>query len=318
MKHPPADILPKESFRQRARSVLRLMARNKALYVFVLPAVLYLVLFNYAPLFGLQIAFRDYRPAAGIWGSQWVGWQYFDKFFSSYSFWSLLQNTLSLSIYQLLICFPFPIILALVLNYCPSYRLKKLTQSVTYIPHFLSVVVLVGMMFIFFSPGTGVVNHLIRSAGGEPIDFLGRADLFPHMFVWSACWQNVGWSSIIYMSALAGVSQEVHEAAIVDGATKLQRIFHVDLPALLPTIITLLILNSGQIMSVGYEKVYLLQSAGNLTTSEIISTYVYKIGIQGAQYSYATAIGLFNNVINMLIILAVNKISDKLTGAGLW
>ena len=223
-----------------------------------------------------------------------------------------------MSIYQLLICFPFPIILALVLNYCPSYRLKKVTQTVTYIPHFLSVVVLVGMMFIFFSPGTGVVNNLIRSAGGEPIDFLGSAKLFPHMFVWSACWQNVGWGSIIYMSALSGVSQEVHEAAIVDGATKLQRIFHVDLPALLPTIITLLILNSGQIMSVGYEKVYLLQSAGNLTTSEIISTYVYKIGIQGAQYSYATAIGLFNNVINMIIILVVNKISDKLTGAGLW
>lgn len=318
MKSSSAAAVEKRPFRQRARAALRLMVRNKALYIFALPAILYLAVFNYAPLFGLQIAFRDFRPALGVWGSKWVGLQYFDKFFSSYSFWTLLKNTLTLSVYQLIVCFPFPIILALVLNYCPSLRLKKVTQTITYVPHFLSVVVLVGIMFIFFSPGTGVVNNLIRSCGGQPIDFLGSANLFPHMFVWSACWQNVGWSSIIYMSALAGVSQEVHEAAIVDGATKLQRIRHVDLPALLPTIITLLILNSGQIMSVGYEKVYLLQSAGNLTTSEIISTYVYKIGIQGAQYSYATAIGLFNNVVNLIIILVVNKISDRLTGAGLW
>lgn len=293
----------------RSSSTLKLMIRNKALYLFLIPGMIYLAVFNYAPLFGLQIAFRDFKPAAGVWGNKWVGAAYFEKFFTSYSFWSLLKNTLSLSIYQLLICFPFPIVLALVLNYCTSTKLKKITQTVTYIPHFLSVVVLVGIMFTFFSPGTGVVNNIIRSLGGQPIDFLGDAKLFPHMFVWSACWQNIGWSSIIYMSALAGVSQEVHEAAIMDGATKFQRIWHVDLPALMPTIITLLILNSGQIMSVGYEKVYLMQSAGNLTTSEIISTYVYKIGIQGAQYSYGTAIGLFNNIINMIIILTVNKIS---------
>ncbi len=296
----------------------KMMVRNKALYLFLLPAMLYLAIFNYAPLFGLQIAFRDFKPAAGIWGSKWVGLANFKKFFGSYSFLDLLRNTLTLSIYQLLVCFPFPIILALILNYTPSYRLKKITQTMTYIPHFLSVVVMVGILFIFFSPGTGIVNNVIRSLGGTGFDFLGSAKSFPHMFVWSACWQNVGWSSIIYMSALAGVSQEVHEAAMVDGASKLQRIWHVDLPALLPTIITLLILNSGQIMSVGYEKVYLMQSAGNLTTSEIISTYVYKIGIQGAQYSYATAIGLFNNIVNMIIILTVNKVSDKLTGMGLW
>ena len=296
----------------------KLIKRNYVLYLFLFPALLYVAVFNYAPLFGLQIAFKDFRPAQGVWGSKWVGFDNFVKFVSSYSFWTLLKNTLTLSIYQLIVCFPFPIILALILNYTPSFGLKKITQTMTYIPHFLSTVVLVGMLFIFFSPGTGVVNHVINRLGGNTIDFLGTARNFPHMFVWSACWQNVGWSSIIYVSALAGVSKEVHEAAMVDGANKLQRIWHVDLPALLPTIITLLILQSGQIMSVGYEKVYLMQSAGNLSTSEIISTYVYKMGIQGAQYSYATAIGLFNNVINLIIILSVNKISDKITGMGLW
>ncbi len=299
-------------------SWVKMAVRNRALYLFLLPAVLYMAIFNYAPMFGIQIAFRDFTPAKGVWGSPWVGFEYFEKFFTSYSFWTLLKNTLTLSIYQLLVCFPFPIILALILNYCPSVNFKKITQTITYIPHFLSVVVLVGMLFIFFSPGTGIVNNLIRSLGGSPIDFLGNPDLFPHMFVWSAAWQNTGWASIIYVSALSGVSQEIHEAAIVDGAGKLQRIWNIDIPAILPTIITLLILNSGQIMSVGYEKVYLMQSAGNLSTSEIISTHVYKIGIQGAQYSYAAAIGLFNNVINMAIILVVNKLSDKLTGAGLW
>lgn len=297
---------------------VKLMKRNKALYVFLLPAVIYLAIFNYAPMFGIQIAFRDFTPAGGVWGSPWVGLKYFHKFFTSYSFWTLLKNTLTLSIYQLLITFPFPIILALVLNYCPSQRFKKITQTVTYIPHFLSVVVLVGMMFIFFSPGTGIVNNVIRSLGGNAVDFLGDPDLFPHMFVWSAAWQTTGWSSIIYVSSLSGVSPEIHEAAIVDGANKLQRIWNIDLPSILPTIITLLILNSGRIMSIGYEKVYLMQSAGNLSTSEIISTHVYKIGIQGAQYSYAAAIGLFNNIVNMILIITVNKISDKLTGAGLW
>ncbi len=297
---------------------LKQVIKNRTLYLFLVPALLYLAVFQYAPLYGLQIAFRDFVPANGIWGSAWVGLKHFEKFFSSYSFGMLLENTLILSLYDLIVAFPFPIMLALVLNYTRFPLLKKVTQTVTYAPHFISVVVLVGILFVFLSPSNGIVNIFIRALGGREIDFLGDPGMFRHLFVWSGVWQSAGWASIIYIAALASVSPELHEAAIIDGAGKLQRIRHVDLPSILPTVIILLVLNSGHIMNVGFEKIYLMQTSPNLSTSEVISTYVYKIGIQGAQFSYASAIGLFNNAINFIVLIAVNKLANRTTNSGLW
>jgi len=302
----------------QTKKIFKKILKSKTLYLLLIPALTYIAIFNYAPMFGLQMAFRDYVPSKGIMGSQWAGFKYFEKFFGSYHFWSLLKNTLLLSVYQLLAGFPFPVLLALVLHYTPFYRLKKVTQTVTYAPHFISLVVLAGMMFIFLAPTSGIVNIVIKQMGGKSIDFLGDPGMFRHLYVWSGIWQNTGWSSIIYIATLAGVSPELHEASIMDGATKLKRIWYIDIPSILPTAIILLILNTGKLMDVGFEKVFLMQTAPNLSASEIISTYVYKIGIQGAQYSYASAIGLFNNVVDFILLITVNRISSKTSSIGLW
>lgn len=270
------------------------------------------------PLAGLQIAFKDFIATRGIWGSEWVGFKYFEQFFSSPMFGKLLKNTLVISIYQLVFSFPIPICLALILNYTPNQKLKKLTQTITYAPHFISTVVLVGMMLVFFDPVSGIGSTALRAFGVNNPQVLTDPAAFPHLYVWSGIWQTTGWSSIIYIAALSGVSPELHEAAIADGANKVQRIFYIDLPMLLPTAVILLILNCGNIMNLGFEKVYLMQTAPNLSTSEIISTYVYKIGLQGQQYSYASAIGLFNNVVNFVILILVNQIARKTTENSLW
>lgn len=298
--------------------VVKRIIRNKALYLFLLPALVYIAVFNYAPIFGIQIAFRNFTPTEGIFGSPWVGLKYFSKFFSAYSFWMLLKNTLSISIYQLVVGFPLPIFLALALNYVPFRGLKKITQTVTYVPHFISVVVLVGMMFVFMSPSSGLINILLTNLGLPKIDFMGDPVLFRNIYVWTEVWQNTGWASVIYIATLAGISPEMHEAAVVDGANKLQRIMNIDIPFLIPTAMIILILNCGQIMDVGFEKVFLMQTAPNLSASEVISTYVYKIGIKGYQYSYASAIGLFNNAINFIIMLSVNWIANKTTNNAIW
>jgi len=292
--------------------------KNYMLYLFILPSLAYLIIFNYAPLYGIQIGFKNFSAGLGIWGSPWVGFDHFKRFFQSYHFWALLRNTITLSLYGLIAGFPIPIILALLLNYSPSTRLKKIVQTTTYAPHFISTVVLVGILMVFLSPRSGVINQFIKMFGGDPVLFMGRADLFSHIYVWSGVWQGSGWASIIYIAVLSNVDQEQHEAAIVDGANKLHRIWHIDIPAIVPTMMILLILNVGRILSVGFEKAFLMQTDANLAASEIISTYVYKIGIQSAQYSYSTAIGLFNNVINVVILVMVNKLSGKLTGSSVW
>jgi putative aldouronate transport system permease protein len=306
------------STKEARRRLWKQIVRNRILYLFIAPAMIYLTLFHYVPMYGVQIAFRNFVPAKGIWGSTWAGLKYFNQFFHSYSFWTLLDNTLSISIYQLIVGFPIPILLAFILNYTPFPRLKKWTQTITYAPHFISIVVLTGMMFVFLSPTSGIVNIVIRELGGKSVDFLGDPSIFRHLYVWSGVWQSMGWSSIIYIAALAGVSPDLHEAAIVDGAGKLQRIWHIDLPAILPTAIVLLILNAGHLMNVGFEKTFLMQTPPNLSKSEVISTYVYKLGIQGAQYSYASAIGLFNNIVNFIVLILVNKAANKTTNNGLW
>ena len=292
--------------------------KNYVLYLFILPSLAYLLIFNYAPLYGIQIAFKNFSAGLGIWGSPWVGFDHFRRFFDSYLFWTLIKNTLTLSLYGLIAGFPIPIILALLLNYSPSTKLKKLVQTTTYAPHFISTVVMVGILMVFLSPRSGVINQFIKVFGGNPVLFMGRADLFSSIYVWSGVWQEAGWASIIYIAVLSNVDQEQHEAAIVDGANKLQRIWHIDLPAIIPTMVILLVLNVGRILSIGFEKAFLMQTDANLAASEIISTYVYKIGIQSAQYSYSTAIGLFNNVINVTILIMINKIAGKLTGSSVW
>ena len=294
-----------------------LMKRNWLLYVFVVPCLLYILIFHYLPLYGIQMAFKDFNAYDGIWGSPWVGFAHFNRFFQSVQFWSLIRNTLALSLYQLVVGFPMPILLALMLNYTSLKRTKRLVQTVTYAPHLISTVVIVGML-IAFTSSSGLFNQLLAIFGKEPILFMGKSSLFRSLYVWSDVWQNTGWSAIIYIAVLTSVNQELHEAAIVDGASILRRIWHIDLVAILPTAIILLIMNLGSVMNLGFEKAFLMQNSMNLDASEIISTYVYKIGIQSTQYSYATAIGLFNNIINFILLISVNRIARSVSGTSLW
>ena len=293
------------------------MKQNWLLYVLVLPCFLYILIFHYFPLYGIQMAFKDFSAYEGIWGSPWVGMKHFTRFFESVQFWSLIKNTLILSLYQLIASFPIPIILALMLNYTSLGRIKRFVQTLTYAPHLISTVVIVGML-IAFTSSTGVFNQILGLFGVEPILFMGQSSMFRSIYVWSDVWQNTGWNAIIYIAVLTSVNQELHEAALVDGASILRRIWHIDLVALMPTIMILLIMNLGSVMNLGFEKAFLMQNDMNLETSEIISTYVYKIGIQSAQYSYATAIGLFNNVINFVLLVVVNRGARAVSGTSLW
>lgn len=295
---------------------VRHLKKTYMLYLFLLPAIIYLILFNYMPLYGIQIAFKDYRAHLGITGSEWVGLKNFMTFFDSYQFLQLIENTIVLSFYGLIAGFPIPILLALLLNYTRSGRLKKVTQMVTYAPHFISTVVFCGMLFVLLGHD-GIYNSLLGVFGIEPIGFMTKGENFRHVYVWSGIIQRMGWSSIIYIAALTGVDPQIHEAAIVDGASKLHRIRYIDFPSILPTTITLLILNTGRIMSIGFEKAFLLQNSLNLEYSEIISTYVYKVGIQSSQFSLSSSIGLFNNIINFTLLIAVNQISKKATKVGI-
>lgn len=310
--------------RQQLRARKRIQTRKTLkqtwiLYLFLLPALTYIIIFCYGSMFGLQIAFKNYRLADGFFGGKWVGLKWFKQFIEGPRFLELLKNTLILSLYSMLAGFPLPILLALVLNNVRNAKYKKFAQTITYMPHFISTTVLVGMMTLFFSPSSGFINTILRQLGGSGNTFfMGEAKYFSHMYVWSGVWKNMGWNSIIYLAALSGVDPELHEAARIDGANKLQRVLHIDIPSILPTIIILLVMNCGSIVSVGYEKVFLMQNDMNLKVSEVISTYVYKVGLVQQKYSFSTAIGLMNNVINFALLMIVNKISDKLSGIGLW
>ncbi|MCM3633873.1 ABC transporter permease [Paenibacillus camelliae] len=292
--------------------------RDYELYLFLLPIVLIYVLFRYYPMYGVQIAFKDFSPSQGIWGSSWVGFQHFIDFFNAYNFWTIIKNTLSLSFLSLVFSFPAPIIIAIMLNQMMSKRFKKFIQTVIYAPHFISIVVLVGMMNVFLSPNSGIINHIITWFGGEPILFMADEDWFRPLYILSGVWQETGFATIIYLAALAGVNPELHEAATMDGANKWKRIWHVEIPGILPTIVILLILALGNIMSIGFEKAFLMQNDLNYATSNIIPTYVYELGIQKAQYSFSTAVGLFNSVINIILIVTVNRIAKKMTETSLW
>lgn len=309
----------RERIGKKGRGGLRhAAARDWQLLLLCALPVLYFIIFHYVPMYGVQIAFKDFKAADGIWGSAWCGFKHFERFFSSSQFWPLLKNTLGLSFLQILIGFPIPIILAIMLNQTKNQKFRKFVQSVVYCPHFISIVVLTGMLYIFLSPRNGIVNQIIEFFGGEPIFFLGDAKYFKGTFVLSGIWQNAGWSAIIYIAALAGISPDLYEAAQVDGANKWQRIWHIDIPGILPTVIMMLILEVGKVMNLGFQKAYLMQNAQNLASSEIIATYIYKVGLIDAQYSYSAAINLFNNVVNIILLVTVNKIAKKMTSTSLW
>jgi len=292
--------------------------RNYELYLFLLPVVALYVIFKYYPMYGVQIAFKDFSPSRGIWGSEWVGFKYFVEFFNSYNFWPIMWNTITLSALSLIFGFPFPIIVALMLNQMLGKRYKKFVQTVIYAPHFISIVVLVGMLNVFLSPNSGLVNHIVTYFGGEPILFMADAGWFRPLYVLSGIWQETGFATIIYLAALAGVSPELHEAAVMDGASKWKRVWHVDIPGILPTVVILLVLALGNVMGIGFEKAFLMQSDLNYDTSNILPTYVYEQGIQQAQYSFSAAVGLFNSVVNIVLLVIVNRVAKKLTDTSLW
>ncbi len=285
--------------------------RSWQLYLLLLPAMVYLLIFHYVPLYGIQIAFRDYSPGLGFSESPFVGLKHFIYFMKSPQFATLIKNTISLNVLRLVFCFPFPIFLALVLNEASNARFQKLVQNLTYAPHFISTVVLCGMIVSFTSPSTGIINTFIQALGRKPIDFMGQESWFRPIYILSDMWKDTGWSSIIYLAALAGIDLSLHEAAQIDGASRLQRILYINIPGISATIIILLIMEFGRMMSLGFEKVYLLQNSLNLPVSEVISTYVYKTGLLGAKFSYTTAIDVFNSIINCGLLLIVNKISSR-------
>jgi putative aldouronate transport system permease protein len=300
------------------RKIWNQVKRDYELYLFLLPIIIIYLVFKYYPMYGIQIAFKDFSPSRGIWGSEWVGFKHFIDFFDSYNFWTIMTNTLTLSVLSRVFSFPAPIIIAIMLNQMLAKRYKKIVQTVIYAPHFISTVVLVGMLNVFLSPNSGIVNHIITLFGGDPIMFLADEGWFRPLYILSGVWQETGFATIIYLAALAGVNPELHEAAIMDGASKWKRVMHVDIPSILPTIVILLILALGNIMGIGFEKAFLMQNDLNYATSNIIPTYVYEIGIQKAQYSFSTAIGLFNSVVNIILIITVNRIAKKLTETSLW
>lgn len=269
-------------------------------------------------MYGVQIAFRNYSPTAGFLGSEWVGFEHFERFFSSFNFEIVLKNTLFLSFFLLLASFPAPILLALLINEIQNKYFKKALQTITYAPHFLSTVVMVSMLVAFVDVDTGVINNVLRALGMEPVDFISDPAWFRPLYVISDIWKGAGWGSIIYLSALSSISPQLYEAARIDGASRVKQLWYVTLPCLMPTIVLMLIMDCGRIMNVGFEKVLLMQNSLNIDASEVISTYVYKIGLGQMQFSYSTAIDLFNSVINLIMLLTVNAISKKLSNSSLF
>lgn len=294
-----------------------LKSKWQLLLMFSIPLLWYII-FCYVPMYGIQLAFRDYNPRMGYLESPFVGLKYFKQFFSSYYWKDIMWNTVSISLYSILLGFPVPIILAVIINELPGQKFKKILQNITYIPHFISIVVLCGMLYLFLSPQYGVLNSLLGVFGIGPIGFLESSKYFKGVYVLSEIWQESGWSSIIYIAALAGVDPALYEAATIDGAGRFKRIWHISLPGITPTIVTLLILRIGQVMSIGFEKAYLLQNDLNMQSSEIISTLVYKQGILLGNVGYATAVGLMNSLINLTLIILANKVCKKLFDASLW
>ncbi len=292
--------------------------RHWELYLLVLLPVLYLLVFKYIPMIGVQIAFKDFNVIKGIWGSQFVGLKHFHEFFASPNFWLLIKNTIGISFYSLIAGFPVPIVLALALNEVRTGFFKRSVQMITYAPHFISTVVMVSIIILMLSPHVGIVDHFFSLLGMPMTNFLGIPEFFKSIYVWSGIWQEMGYASIIYIAALAGVDPSLYEAARIDGASRWKKIIHIDLPSLIPITVIMLILSLGSVMGVGFEKIYLMQNPLNASSSEVISTYVYKVGLLGANFSFSAAVGLFNSVINLILLLTVNFFARKVSETSLW
>lgn len=309
---------PGTSERAHGSRLLRNIRVNWELYIFCIPGLVLLILFYYTPMYdGIVMAFKDYLPSKGISGSAWVGLKNFNRLFGSYNFWLYLKNTLTLSLYSLVAGFPLPIIFALMINEAKKLAFKKVVQTISYAPNFISTVVLVGMLNLFFSP-VGIVNNLAQALGFEPVQFFMNASYFPHLYVWSGIWQSLGFNSIIYIAALSNIDPQLCEAAIIDGASRLKRIWYIDLPGIAPTAVILLILSIGSIMGVAFEKILLMQNPLNLEISEVIATYVYKVGIVSARFSFSAAVGIFNSVVNFILLILVNFIVGRISDTKLW
>lgn len=294
------------------------MLRRWQLYLMALPAVLYVLLFSYKPMYGILIAFKDYKIRLGIWDSPWIGLDHFERLFNSYWFPIILKNTVVISGLSIILGFPLPIILALMVNEIQNGKIRKGFQIISYAPHFVSTVVVCSMVVLFTSPSHGIINQAIVALGGDAYNFMMEPSVFKWVYIISGFWQGTGWGAIIYYATLSSVDKNLHEAAEIDGANRLQRIWYINVPVLIPTVVIMLIMRFGQIMSVGYEKVYLLQNGTNITGSEVISTYVYKVGLEQADFAFSTATGLFNSVVNCVFLVVVNKVCNKLSGSGLW
>ena len=295
----------------------RIWACRELYLLLLLPLAWYLI-FRYFPIYGIQIAFRDYRPVRGFWGSEWVGLKHFERFFNSFYFERIIGNTLSINLTSLLVGFPIPILFALMLNEIKNLRYKKILQNITYIPHFLSTVVLVSILQMVFNPNTGVYNTLRVAMGMPTTNYFATTTAFQPMYVLSGLWQNMGWDSILYIAALAGVDPALYEAATIDGATRIQKIRYIAIPCIMSTIIIMLLMRCGQIMNIGYEKVLLMQNDLNRSSSDVISTYVYRVGMLEGNYSFSTAINLFNSLCNIVLLCTANFIARRLGETSLW
>ncbi len=290
----------------------------KYLYLMALPVIIYYIVFHYLPMYGVIIAFKQYSVADGIMGSPWVGFKYFKEFFNSIYFVRVLRNTLTISFYDLLIGFPFPIIFALLMNEISQVKFKRFVQTATYLPHFISMVVICGIITDFFS-SNGIVTNALAAIGLPKINYVGSNDYFRHIYVWTNLWQTIGWNSIVYLAALTGIDQQLYEAATIDGAGKFKQVLHVTLPGIASTIIVMLIMKIGKVLSLGYEKIILLYSPATYETADIISSFVYRRGLgENMQYSFSTAVGLFQAVVNLILVLSANKLSKKFTDMGLF
>lgn len=300
------------------KSLAKRILSDWRLYLMLVPVFVYYILFHYLPMYGITLAFKEYDARLSIFGNNWVGLKYFRQFFGTYGTWNIIKKTLVLSIYGIVAGFPVPIVLSLMLNEVRNKRYKKLVQTVTYAPHFISTVVFVSMLTTFLNPSSGIINIIIQKLGGTPIHFMQYSEYFNTIYVVSGIWQEAGWGCIIYIAALSSVDPELYEAGAIDGMNKMQKIIHIDFVAIRPTICIMLILSAGGVMSVGFEKVWLMQNNLNISSSQVISTYVYNVGLMNNKFSYATAIGLFNSAVSFVMLVLVNAVVRRLGGESLW
>ena len=311
----PVNLRP---YKKKKPTVLNTFKRDYQLWIMIFPAIVVIFIFNYIPMYGIQLAFRDYNFAKGLTGGEWRGLFYFKQFFESYQFADLMKNTVVISLSTVVLSFPAPIILALLINQLRWKRAKKTLQTTVYLPHFISIVVMVGLLNVLLSPNSGVIGHLLQSVGLGDVNLLGSTSTFVPVYVISEIWQHCGWNSIIYLAALSTVDPQLYDAAKIDGASRWQTIRNIEIPALIPTIIILFVLSMGSVLSTGFEKIFLMQNSLNLPVSEVIATYVYKIGIVSNQFSYSAAIGLFNTLINFFFLYTMNLVARKTSETSLW